>query len=135
MDSNGTMILSLIVLIALSAFFSASETAYTSLNRVRVKSLANAGNRRAGKVLKLSENYDKLLADIKNFYRTHRSCINDVDPESIKNIRKACYEIVCTEKYKYEDPKNPTEVKLKEKYPSFWDWVDEMDEKMEEEEK
>ena len=64
MDSNGTMILSLIVLIALSAFFSASETAYTSLNRVRVKSLANAGNRRAGKVLKLSENYDKLLSGI-----------------------------------------------------------------------
>ena len=81
------------------------------------------------------ENYDKLLVDIKNFYRTHRSCINDVDPESIKNIRKACYEIVCTEKYKYEDPKNPTEVKLKEKYPGFWDWVDEMDEKMEEESK
>ncbi|MGX8705216.1 MAG: HlyC/CorC family transporter [bacterium] len=64
MDSTGTMILSLIALVALSAFFSASETAYTSLNRVRVKNMANAGNRRAEKVLKLAENYDKLLSGI-----------------------------------------------------------------------
>ena len=64
MDSTSTMILSLIALIALSAFFSASETAYTSLNRVRVKNMASAGNRRAEKVLKLAENYDKLLSGI-----------------------------------------------------------------------
>lgn len=64
MDSTGTMILSLIALIAMSAFFSASETAYTSLNRVRVKNMTNAGNRRAEKVLKLAENYDKLLSGI-----------------------------------------------------------------------
>ena len=64
MDSNGTMVLFLIALVALSAFFSASETAYTSLNRVRVKSLANAGNRRAGKVLALALDYDKLLSGI-----------------------------------------------------------------------
>ena len=64
MDSNGTLILSLIALVVLSGFFSASETAYTSLNRVRVKSLANAGNRRAAKVLRLAERYDKLLSGI-----------------------------------------------------------------------
>ena len=64
MDGTGTMILSLIALVALSAFFSASETAYTSLNRVRVKNLANAGNRRAEKVLALADNYDKLLSGI-----------------------------------------------------------------------
>ena len=64
MDSNGTMVLFLIALVALSAFFSASETAYTSLNRVRVKNLANAGNRRAAKVLQLQERYDKLLSGI-----------------------------------------------------------------------
>ena len=58
------MILSLAALIALSAFFSASETAYTSLNRVRVKNMANAGNRRAAKVLRLAERYDKLLSGI-----------------------------------------------------------------------
>lgn len=58
------MILSLVGLVAMSAFFSASETAYTSLNRVRVKNLASAGNRRADKVLALAENYDKLLSGI-----------------------------------------------------------------------
>ncbi len=64
MDSNGTLILYLIILVLFSAFFSASETAYTSLNRVRVKGLANAGNRRAAKVLSLAEKYDKLLSGI-----------------------------------------------------------------------
>ena len=64
MDSNGTLILYLILLIAFSAFFSASETAYTGMNRVRVKSLANAGNRRAEKVLALADRYDKLLSGI-----------------------------------------------------------------------
>ena len=64
MDSNGTLILYLIILVLFSAFFSASETAYTSLNRVRVKGLANAGNRRAEKVLSLAEKYDKLLSGI-----------------------------------------------------------------------
>ena len=64
MDSNGTMVLVLIALVAMSAFFSASETAYTGLNRVRVKSLANAGNRRAEKVLNLADHYDKLLSGI-----------------------------------------------------------------------
>ena len=64
MDSTGSMIFILIALVALSAFFSASETAYTSLNRVRVKNLANAGNRRAEKVLKLADHYDKLLSGI-----------------------------------------------------------------------
>ena len=40
MDENGTLIFALIALVALSAFFSASETAYTSLNKARLKSMA-----------------------------------------------------------------------------------------------
>ena len=64
MDSNGTMILALIALVALSAFFSASETAYTSLNRARLKSMANGGSRRAERALRLSEDYDRLLSGI-----------------------------------------------------------------------
>ena len=50
--------------IVLSAYFSATETAFSSFNRIRVKSLADNGNRRARLVLKLSENYDKLLSTI-----------------------------------------------------------------------
>ena len=64
MENNGLFILSLIALVALSAFFSASETAYTGLNRARLKSMASGGDRRAEKALKLSEDYDRLLAGI-----------------------------------------------------------------------
>lgn len=64
MDGNGPLILALIALVAMSAFFSASETAYTSLNRARLKSMANSGNRRAERALKLSEDYDRLLSGI-----------------------------------------------------------------------
>ena len=64
MDDNGTLILALIALVAMSAFFSASETAYTSLNRARLKSLANGGSKRAERALALSEDYDRLLSGI-----------------------------------------------------------------------
>jgi len=65
MDSHSTaLILILIVLIILSAFFSATETAFSSLNRIRLKSLVNAGNRRAKLTYELAENYDELLSTI-----------------------------------------------------------------------
>ena len=64
MDGNALLILALIALTLMSGFFSASETAYTSLNRVRLKNMAHDGDRRAEKALKLSENYDRLLSGI-----------------------------------------------------------------------
>ena len=54
----------LFFLIVLSAFFSASETAYTSVSKIRLKNLVNDGNKKAEKALKLSEQYDKLLTTI-----------------------------------------------------------------------
>ena len=64
-DGSIPLLVSLFVLIAFSAFFSATETAYTSASRIRLKSLATGGNRRAEKVLALCENsYDKLLSTI-----------------------------------------------------------------------
>ena len=54
----------LVLLTVLSAFFSASETAYTSVSRIRLKNLVNDGNRKAEKALKLSENYENLLTTI-----------------------------------------------------------------------
>lgn len=63
MDSAGIVLL-LLVLVAFSAFFSASETAYTSVSRVRLKTLANTGSRRATLALKLSERYDALISTI-----------------------------------------------------------------------
>ena len=54
----------IVVCIILSAYFSATETAFTTLNRIRVKNLAEKGNRRARLTLRLAENYDKLLTTI-----------------------------------------------------------------------
>ena len=63
-DGSTFYIIVMIVLVALSAFFSASETAYTSFNRNKMKNLAAEGNKRAASALKLSDNYDKLLSTI-----------------------------------------------------------------------
>ena len=57
-------IIILVLLVICSAFFSASETAYTSLNHVRLKRMASDGDKRAAKVLKLAEKYDSLLSTI-----------------------------------------------------------------------
>ena len=65
MDSHSTtMILVLVCLVVLSAYFSATETAFSSLNRIRLKNMASGGNRRAQTALSLSENYDELLSTI-----------------------------------------------------------------------
>ena len=58
------MIVALVFLVAMSGYFSATETAFTSLNRVRLKSRADAGDRRAARTLALAEDYDKLLSTI-----------------------------------------------------------------------
>ena len=50
--------------IVMSAYFSATETAFSSLNRIRIKNMAEKGNKRAMLVLKLSDNYDSLLSTI-----------------------------------------------------------------------
>jgi len=57
------LVVSLVVLLCFSAFFSASETAYTSLNRIKLKSLA-AKSKRARLALKILETYDKLLSSV-----------------------------------------------------------------------
>lgn len=58
------MLAALLVLVVLSAYFSATETAFTSLNRIRLKSKAENGNRRAALTLRLAEDYDRLLSTI-----------------------------------------------------------------------
>ena len=58
------MLITLLILVVLSAYFSATETAFTSLNRIRLKTRADNGSRRAAKTLALAEEYDKLLSTI-----------------------------------------------------------------------
>lgn len=54
----------LVLLLLASAFFSASETAFSSLNRIRVQSLADDGDEKAKRALRVTENYDKMLSTI-----------------------------------------------------------------------
>ena len=65
MDSDSIgLILIIIGLIVMSAYFSATETAYSSCNRVRLKNTAAGGNRRAKLALTLSEDFDRMLSTI-----------------------------------------------------------------------
>ena len=57
-------LIALIILIFLSAFFSSAETALTTLNRVRLKSLADEGDRRAKAALQVLDKYGKMLSAI-----------------------------------------------------------------------
>lgn len=54
----------LVILIAMSAFFSSTETAFATVNRIRLKNKMNEGDRKAGKVLKIAEDYDRALSAI-----------------------------------------------------------------------
>ncbi len=66
MDSTGNfaMVVALLALVAMSGYFSATETAFTSLNRIRLKNKADNGDRRAARTLKIAEDYDRLLSTI-----------------------------------------------------------------------
>ncbi len=64
MDDLSWSILLLVALITFSAYFSATETAFSSLNRIRLKNDAQKGDKRAEKALEMCEQYDKLLSTI-----------------------------------------------------------------------
>ena len=63
-DSSMTLWVALVILVGFSAFFSASETAFSSLNQIRLKSRAEDGDSSAARVLAMAEQYDKLLSTI-----------------------------------------------------------------------
>ncbi|MBQ8689628.1 MAG: HlyC/CorC family transporter [Clostridia bacterium] len=52
------------VCIILSAYFSATETSFSTFNRIRVKNLAEKGNKKAALAIRLSEDYDTLITTI-----------------------------------------------------------------------
>ena len=64
MDDSLSRIIILVVLVILSAFFSATETAFFAANKIRLKSLAGDGNKRAKKALRISDKSDSLLSTI-----------------------------------------------------------------------
>lgn len=65
MDTTGVIqIGTLLILILLSAFFSSAETAFTTVNQVRLRTLAQEGSKRAVRVLSILDRYSKMLSTI-----------------------------------------------------------------------
>ncbi len=65
MDTDGVIqLFALFILVCLSAFFSSAETSLTTVNRVRLKTLADEGNKRAKTALDVLEKYSKMLSAI-----------------------------------------------------------------------
>ena len=64
MESYSLTLIIIIVCIIMSAYFSATKTAFSTFNKIRMKNLAEKNNKKAQLVLKLSESYDSLLSTI-----------------------------------------------------------------------
>ena len=64
MGSDSLFFIIIAICLIMSAYFSATETAFLSLNRIRMKNMADKGNKRAALVLELEEKYDNLLSTI-----------------------------------------------------------------------
>ena len=64
MDIHITYITIIVVCVILSAYFSATETAFNTFNRIRMKNAAEKGDKKAALVLSLSEDYDSLISTI-----------------------------------------------------------------------
>ncbi len=62
--SDAIQIVVLAMLLGLSAFFSASETALSTVNKIRIRTLSEQGNKRAMRVMLLIEKPDKMLSAI-----------------------------------------------------------------------
>ena len=65
MDSGDVIqLIIIIILLMLSAFFSSAETALTTSNKIRLRSMAEEGNKRAKKVLEITDDSGKMLSAI-----------------------------------------------------------------------
>lgn len=65
MDSSDAIhLVALVILLCLSAFFSSAETSLTTVNRIRIRTLANEGNKRAKIVLKIVDDSGKMLSTV-----------------------------------------------------------------------
>ena len=58
------LIIPILICVVMSAYFSATETAFNTFNKIRVKNLAEKGNSKAARALELAENYDTLISTI-----------------------------------------------------------------------
>lgn len=64
MESDMVSLMIVAACIIMSAYFSATETAFSSLNRIRIKGMVEKGDKKAALVLKIADNYDRMLSTI-----------------------------------------------------------------------
>ena len=88
MDSGDSFqLIILIILLVLSAFFSSSETALMSVNKIRLRSLAESGNKRAALALDIVENktskmLSAILIDTEQKHKCARKKVDDENKRS-----------------------------------------------------
>lgn len=64
MDGDSTLLLIFIICVALSAFFSSSESSFATMNKIRIKQKADDGDKKAKNALFISNNYDKAITTL-----------------------------------------------------------------------
>ena len=64
MEGDSISLIIIVLCVIMSAYFSATETAFSSLNRIRIKNMAEKGDKKAQLVLNMSENFDNMLSTI-----------------------------------------------------------------------
>ena len=64
MESDSISLIIIVICVIMSAYFSATETAFSSFNRIRVKNMAEKGDKKAKLVMNLAEDFDSLLSTI-----------------------------------------------------------------------
>ena len=93
--STTTYIIIMAVCLLLSAYFSATETAFSSANVTRLKMLAEKGNSRAALACRLLERYDKLLSTILiGWVLKPQFIVEEMEKGSGKFTRKTLYTVI-----------------------------------------
>ena len=64
LSENSGLIIFLVIMLLMSAYFSSSETAITAISRVRIKAMADGGDRRAKTANRLINNFEKTFTTI-----------------------------------------------------------------------
>ena len=83
----------LVILIALSAFFSSAETAFVTVSQIKMRTLAESGNKKAERVLKITSNSAKLYF-VRHWYTIERELFR-VLPTIVENLLNHIAQALC----------------------------------------
>ena len=95
--SSIRQIIILLILLLLSAFFSSAETALTTVNKHRMRALANQGNKKAARVLSMIEKPEKAIQYYREYYAPKGIFENEVYegiPEMLAHLTEAGFTLL-----------------------------------------